>query len=137
MAKLLRIVGVPAFAAFSALFMVLPHGGGDATVRFSGAGPQWRIVPAEVRIDPGQRVAFANDTTETHTATCIGCGWDTGDVQPGQTVFITFRTAQSHAFACRYHRGEVGRLTVGDVAPAPEPTPAGTAEPSPIVVPTA
>lgn len=117
---------VPAVAALAAVFIVLPQGGGDATVHMVAAGDGWGFRPATVRLEPGGRVAFVNDTGVTHTATCSGCPWDTGDVQPGQTVLLPFLDTAAYRFACDYHGGlgMTGELLVGSgTLPAASPGP--------------
>ncbi len=114
MQKLIRYLWVPAVGAIAALFMVLPQTGGNVTVHIVGAQGHYRFEPSNIELRPGQRLEFINDTRETHTATCKGCGWDTGDIQPGQAIFKEFPTAGVFAFVCRYHPAgsEQGALTV-------------------------
>jgi len=127
MARTSRFSIVPAAAALAALFIVLPQGGADAEVGMTGTAEAWVFSPASVEIEPGDRVAFINETSVTHSATCEGCPWDAGDVQPGETVMVTFDEEVSSRFFCRYHgagQGMVGQLLVGDAAPpGPAPTP--------------
>lgn len=120
---------LPAVGALAAFFMVLPQTGGDATVEMVRARGSWRFDPQEIRVDLGERIAFVNDSSVTHTATCTSCAgdaWDTGDVQPGQTKLLAFEETKSYLFACRYHgqvQGMTGQLTVGDAPPPPSPSP--------------
>lgn len=116
---------IPVLAAAATTFAVLPHRGADATVRIVARGEGFAFVPAEVQIQPGQRIAFRNDSKVTHTATCDGCPWTSRDVQPGQTRFVTFPTALRTTYRCAYHAEDqafTGQVTVGS-PPAPEATP--------------
>ena len=110
---------LPAAIALAALFLVLPRTGGDTTIKFLGTEGSFRLAPASLHVEPGALIAFENDTRFTHTATCGTCtkdAWDTGDIQPGATVFLTFDQAGSFTFVCRYHTELVGQLGVGTAA---------------------
>lgn len=114
---------LPALAALAVLFIVLPRGGGDADVRMVAADAGWAFDPAQIEVSVGARVAFTNDGDVTHTATCVGCPWDTGDVQPGATAFLTFEEDARYQFFCRYHgasHGMTGVLVVGEPTAPPE-----------------
>lgn len=103
---------IPLFA-FAALFLVLPSSGAQTTVHILRAGTGWKFDPADAKLRAGQRIAFVNDTTVTHTATCDRCAWDTGDIQPGQTKFVTIETKGNNAYHCAYH-GQSAKMT-GDL----------------------
>jgi plastocyanin len=131
MPRWLRYSLVPAVFALSAFFIALPRTGGGTPVKIVVSGPAWRYQPLAIRIETGGRIAFVNDTRVTHTASCADCGtrgWDTGDIQPGETKVQTFLAPGSYTFFCRYHQSEdeTGRLAVGvALAPAaasPSPT---------------
>lgn len=117
---------LPVVVVAAALVMSLPRTGADATIKIVSRDGGFAFEPALVRVDPGQRVEFLNETTQTHTATCSGCPWDVGDIQPGQSKFVTFSAVQSYGYGCRYHSGESGRIVIGDAeqSPAPSPSPA-------------
>jgi plastocyanin len=136
MRKGLRVSIFPAVAALAALFIVLPQRGADATIEMVGSTGAWRFQPAgPLRVDPGDRVAFSNDSRVTHTATCVAtgdqtgaCPWDSGDVQPGQTVFVTLPDDEAlYTFACRYHgrqlqmAGTIDTTAGSGTSPAPSP----------------
>jgi plastocyanin len=107
---------LPAAIALSALFIVLPRTGADTTIKFLGRDPNFRLQPTTLHVEPGARLSFENDTRTTHTATCGSCetdAWDTGDIQPGATVFLTFDEPASFIFVCRYHTNLIGQLVVG------------------------
>lgn len=120
--RLLRWSFVLVVACAAALAMALPHTGADATVRIVQSKGHFVFVPEITRIEPGQRVAFVNETNQTHTAACLDCPWDTGDIQPGQTKFMEFPETFSYPYGCRYHQ-ELGRIIVGNAEPSPSPSP--------------
>lgn len=132
MPRSLKVSILPAVVALAAFFSVLPRTGADATVRMVRSGDGWRFDPAVRTVASGQRVAFVNDSTVTHTASCAGCPWDTGDVQPGQTAFITVPSGGPFRYRCRYH--ESIRMTGELVTPGGTPPPGATA-PSPVASP--
>lgn len=121
---------LPVIVGVSALFAVLPQRGADATVRIVRAGDGFAYTPGAVKIEAGQRVAFVNDSKQTHTATCDGCPWTSGDIQPSQTKFVTFETDAATSFACIYHPDDErlkGTLVVGSPRATPSPTPSPSA----------
>lgn len=129
--KVARYSIVPVIVAFAAFFAVLPPTGADATIRIIDQGDAWVFAPAAAQTPVGGRIAFRNESGQTHTATCgqPDC-WDSGDIQPGETVFVETPREGAFAFFCRYHQdspGLTGQLTVG----APEPVPSSSADPVP------
>ena len=129
MPRWIRYSLFPAAIAFAALFAVLPQTGADKTIKIVGSGESVRYQPAVASVDPGARVAFENDTRLTQTATCLNCtgsGWDSGDIQPGQTVFVTLpNTSGEDEYGSAYNEGLTGRLLVGVSAEA-SPSPSGS-----------
>lgn len=124
---------LPVIAAFAAFFAVLPPTGADAQIRIIDQGGSWVLAPATGTVPVNGRVAFRNETAVTHTASCakVGC-WDSGDIQPGETVFVTVADEGDYRFVCRYHQdvpGLAGQVTAGEPAPAASPSPS----PSPSV----
>lgn len=125
MARSFRLSLAPVAVAFAALFIALPQRGADLQVRVASTADTFAYQPDEIEAQPGDRIAFVNATKSTHTATCIGCPWDTGDIAPGQTVFLTFDDTASYRFFCRYHGAThdlLGVLIVGDAPPPAVPT---------------
>ena len=106
---------LPVIAAISGLFLLIPRSGVAVQVRFVERAGRIQYVPSTPSVPAGGRVEFVNETGSTHTATCLGCPWDSGDVQPDQSIVVPFRTAGTFQFSCRYHGerlGETGALTV-------------------------
>jgi plastocyanin len=126
MPRWIRYSLLPAAIALSAFFAVLPRTGAALTIKIVGSDRAPRFSPAITTVDPGARIGFENDTKATHTATCATCksdAWDTGDIQPGQTVFVTIQTEGAYDYVSRYDQatGLAGRLTVG-AAGSPSPS---------------
>ena len=126
MPRWIRYSLFPAAIALSALFIVLPQTGADATIKILGTATTSRFQPTISSVKPGARIAFENDTRATQTATCINCGvgpWDSGDIQPGQTIFMTIpKTPGQFDYGSRYEQNLVGRLLVGvsaEASPSP------------------
>jgi plastocyanin len=127
MPRWIRYSLFPAAIALSALFIVLPQTGADVTIKIVGSATAPRFQPAVASVKPGARIAFENDIRATETATCINCppanAWDSGDIQPGQTVFVTLpQTAGQFDYGSRYDQNLIGRLLVGvsaEVSPSP------------------
>jgi plastocyanin len=127
MGRGLRYSILPAVAALSAFFVVLPTTGADARIKIVDAGAGWAFSPATVRVEPGARIAFVNQTGVTHAADCDACPWTSGDVEPGQTRMVTFPSEIGSGFHCRYHPELMtGSLTVG-TPPSPSPSASGSA----------
>lgn len=127
----LRLSVIPVIAAFSALFLVLPSKGAGKEITMVGRGGRFEYAPQITRIEAGGAVTFSNESKVTHTATCDGCPWDTGDVQPGMIKTITLGHPGRYTFFCRYHGvsgGMVGGVEVLEEGASPEtlPTPAAT-----------
>ena len=118
----------PAAVAFAALFIVLPQTGADATIKIRTVSGSASYSPATRTVKAGARVAFENDSRETQTATCLNCSartaWDSGDIQPGQTMFVTLPDAAAEfIYGSNYNQGLQGRLLAGVTAePSPSPS---------------
>jgi plastocyanin len=130
MPRWIRYSLFPAAIAFSALFIVLPQTGADVTIKVVGPATAPRFQPAIASVKPGARIAFENDSRATETATCATCAanaWDSGDIQPGQTVFFTIPSAAGiFDYGSRYDQSLVGRLLVGvtaETSPSPSASP--------------
>jgi plastocyanin len=120
----------PAAVAFAALFIVLPQTGADATVKITGPSSAPSFSPTVRSVAAGARIAFENDTRQTQTATCLNCSartsWDSGDIQPGQTVFVTLPDVRAaFDYASRYDESLQGKVLAGvaeEAATSPSPS---------------
>ena len=70
--------------------------------------------PGVLTIEVGQTVTFINDDDDEHTAT--GSSFDTGELNPGDTATVTFNTAGSFRFVCRFHSDMQAEIVVQDPA---------------------
>ena len=59
--------------------------------------------PAVVTIEPGQQVTWVNDDPVPHTATGADKAWDTGQLQPGTRVSVTFTKPGTYVYNCTVH----------------------------------
>lgn len=66
--------------------------------------------PATVKVERGSRVAFANSSGVTHTAT--GAGFDTKRIAPGKSAAIRFKKAGTFAYHCKIHSYMKGKVVV-------------------------
>jgi plastocyanin len=68
--------------------------------------------PRQVQVPVGTTVQFGNSGTVTHTATAQDNSWDSGDIAPGETVWVTFSTAGTWIYNCTPHPWMVGKIVV-------------------------
>jgi plastocyanin len=111
------------------------HGGDhdDDDVAVTGDAPagttEVRIVdddadgfsPGTVTIDAGQSVTFINADDDAHTAT--GADFDTGIIQPGDMVTVTFDTAGTFPYSCQIHPEMTGMIAVQEATGTPVASP--------------
>ncbi|HEU4462778.1 MAG TPA: cupredoxin domain-containing protein [Solirubrobacterales bacterium] len=67
--------------------------------------------PGTVTVKRGARVAFANTSNTTHTAT-KGGGFDTKRIAPGKTKTIQFNQRGAFAYHCKIHPSMKGKVIV-------------------------
>jgi plastocyanin len=63
--------------------------------------------PAEFNVVAGDTIIFINNDSMPHTATAEDGSFDTGQINPGQSVEVTI-PAGSHPYYCLYHPGMRG-----------------------------
>ena len=95
---------------------------GEREIRFVDE----RVTPNTITIQVGETVTFVNADDDEHTAT--GPGFDTGKMNPGDSVTITFDTPGSFDFVCQFHPEMRGTVIVEGT---------GTPEASPVASPVA
>lgn len=66
--------------------------------------------PRTVTVRVGGTVTWTNNDDEAHTAT--GDGFDSGNLNPGQTYSQTFRSAGTYDYVCSYHPDMTGAVRV-------------------------
>jgi plastocyanin len=85
--------------------------------------------PGTITVDLGGQVTFVNLDDDPHTAT--GAGFDTGNIDPGGQVTVTFDAPGTFPFACQYHPVMTGSIAVRDASGAMPGTPAASPVASP------
>ena len=69
--------------------------------------------PGSITVAPGTSVTVANDDSVAHTLTSTSGGFDTGNIQPGQSkTFTAPNRAGSYPYICTIHQYMTGTLTV-------------------------
>ena len=109
----------------SVVVVTAPVHATDHLVLMNGDYAAMFFDPSSISIQPGDRVRWRNVTADFHTATsgtdCAPAGlWTTGTVNPAATsAFITFNTAGTYAYFCRFHcaMGMVGEVVVQQALP--------------------
>ena len=66
--------------------------------------------PPTLRLAKGGRVAFANSSPVTHTAT--GAGFDTSRIKPGKAKVVQFSQKGTFAYHCQIHPFMKGKIVV-------------------------
>ena len=67
--------------------------------------------PPTLRVKKGGKVAFANSSSTTHTAT-RGGSFDTGRIRPGTTRVVQFTRTGAFAYHCKIHSGMKATIVV-------------------------
>ena len=68
--------------------------------------------PAQRNIAPGTRVMFINNDTEPHTATADNGLFDTGELEPGDSSWVSFEGAGTVTYHCDLHPDMKGSIVV-------------------------
>lgn len=68
--------------------------------------------PAELTIQVGDTVEWINRDIVPHTATTEESGWDTGNLNKGESGAIIFDQAGSMDYICTYHPVMMGKIIV-------------------------
>jgi YVTN family beta-propeller protein len=64
---------------------------------------QFAFQPASLTFKVGQRFAFTNHDSVTHTATSTTGAWDSGDIPPGGSFEMTLNQPGTFAYKCSIH----------------------------------
>jgi len=84
-------------------------GSGGSTITISN----FMFAPMDLTVAPGATVTVVNKDSVAHTVTGQAGGFDTGDVQPGQSkTFTAPNKAGSYPYRCNIHQYMTGTLTV-------------------------
>jgi plastocyanin len=104
----------PAIAAALGILALLALGGGEtagASATKTVSIVSFAFKPGTVRVKRGARVAFANTSNTTHTATRGGV-FDTKRIAPGKSVVVRFNRKGTFAYHCKIHPFMKGRVVV-------------------------
>lgn len=84
----------------------------------SAANPYaWAYQPRTIQITTGDTVTWTNNGVAPHSVTSSnGAGFDSGDMQPGQSFQWTFGQAGEYPFYCTLHPWMTGTVTVADAS---------------------
>ena len=70
--------------------------------------------PAQLNIAPRTRVMFINNDTESHTATADNGLFDTGELEPGDSSWVSFEGAGRVPYHCELHPDMKGSIIVDE-----------------------
>jgi hypothetical protein len=68
--------------------------------------------PAQFNVAPGTTVTFVNNDTEPHTATADNGLFDTGELEPGDSSWVSFEGAGTVTYHCELHPDMKGSIVV-------------------------
>jgi plastocyanin len=68
--------------------------------------------PPSASVKPGSKVTFVNRDSAPHTATVKGGGFDTGNLDKGQSKAITVDKPGTYDYVCEFHAFMKGKVTV-------------------------
>lgn len=104
--------GVRAVLAIGALTVGLVAIGSTAALAASVSAVDFHFQPQTVTISAGESITWTNNGQSPHTAT--GNGFNSGNLNPGQSYSHTFSAAGTFAYHCIYHQsqGMVGTIIV-------------------------
>jgi plastocyanin len=90
--------------------------GPETTGSASGAGEvritDFRFEPSTFNVTAGTTVRWANEDSAPHTATARDESFDTGRLNRGESVEVTFEAEGSFEYYCVYHPAMEGRVVV-------------------------
>jgi len=91
-----------------------PAGGAaDLTITIAGENGNMSFSPNPASLKVGQKVAWHNGDSITHTASANSGAFDTGTIGPGATsAAITLTTAGNWDYHCKIHPSMVGTVAV-------------------------
>jgi plastocyanin len=99
------------------------------TLEVHTAGEQF--TPSTLTIQVGQSVTFINDDDDEHTAT--GTDFDTGKMNEGDSVTVTFNEPGTFTYICQFHadmQADIMVLPAGDATPQASPAASPLASPA-------
>jgi plastocyanin len=106
----------------AAMFLASCSSAGSSTTNSTQSGSgggkaitikNFAFSPASITVAPGATVTVTNSDSVAHTVTSKTGGFDTGDIQAGQSqTFTAPNKAGSYPYICTIHQYMTGTLTV-------------------------
>jgi plastocyanin len=88
-------------------------GAADITITIAGENGSMSFSPNPASLKVGQKVAWHNGDSITHTASATSGAFDTGTIGPGTTsAAISLTTAGNWDYHCKIHPSMVGTVAV-------------------------
>jgi plastocyanin len=117
-----RVAVVSVFGAALALASCSSGASSTTTSTRAGSGSgggtaitikNFAFSPASITVAPGATVTVTNSDSVAHTLTSKSGGFDTGDIQAGQSkTFTAPNNSGSYPYICTIHQYMAGTLTV-------------------------
>lgn len=73
---------------------------------------KFKFVPETLTIREGDSIEWVNIDLAPHTATAMDKSWDTGRLNKGQSMTVTFDEAATIEYLCLYHPVMRAKITV-------------------------
>ncbi len=84
--------------------------------------------PADAAIGAGDAIVFVNEGVEAHTVTSDDGQFDSGRLEPGESVTVSFEGLGTLTYHCQIHPEMIGSVTVGGDGGGEAPTSSGEPE---------
>lgn len=68
--------------------------------------------PQTITVAAGVTVTWTNADSIAHTSTSDATGWNSNNINPGQTFSLQFNTAGTFTYHCNIHPGMTGTVVV-------------------------
>jgi len=72
----------------------------------------FKFSSAEVVISAGDTIIWTNQDGAAHTATAVDGSFNTGTLKKGESGEVTFATAGTFDYFCKFHRNMKARIVV-------------------------
>jgi plastocyanin len=92
-----------------------PHRGGAAPALLGHVEVKihdFMFMPMHLVVKAGTKITFHNYDQTAHTATAINQSFDTGAIQPGHSVTISFSKPGTYKYHCLFHAFMLGSIVV-------------------------
>jgi len=69
-------------------------------------------VPANLDVNPGDKITWSNEDIVPHTATAVDESWDTGSIANGESRTLTAKEGMSADYFCRFHPSMLAKISL-------------------------